>query len=74
MKYGFVMPQENAHDVVNFAVEAEQVGWDAFFLADGMWCIDAWMCLTAAAMRTHTIRLGTLLTPLSIMRLSLIHI
>ena len=68
MRYGFVMPPGNAQDIVNFAVEAEQAGWDAFFLADGMWCIDAWLCLAAAAVRTKSIRLGTLLTPLSIMR------
>ena len=66
MKYGFVMPPD--HTPVEFAVEAEKAGWDGFFLSDGMWCTDAWLCLAAAAVRTTSIRLGTLLTPLSIMR------
>ncbi|MEZ4863332.1 MAG: LLM class flavin-dependent oxidoreductase [Caldilineaceae bacterium] len=68
MKFGFVMPPDDAETAVTYAVEAEQAGWDAFFLSDGMWCVDAWLCLTAAAMQTKSIRLGTLLTPLSIMR------
>ena len=33
-----------------------------------VWGIDAWVSLTAAAMQTERIRLGTLLTPLSRMR------
>ena len=68
MKYGFVMPPDEAQKIVSSAVEAERAGWDAFFLADGMWCIDAWLCLAAAAAQTESIRLGTLLSPLSIMR------
>ena len=68
MKYGFVMPPTNAPAVVDFAVEAEQAGWDAFFLSEGMWSVDAWICLAAAAIRTERIRLGTLLSPLSCMR------
>jgi alkanesulfonate monooxygenase SsuD/methylene tetrahydromethanopterin reductase-like flavin-dependent oxidoreductase (luciferase family) len=68
MKYGFVMPPADARAVVDFAVEAEQAGWDGFFLSEGMWSVDAWICLTATAMRAEHIRLGTLLTPLSIMR------
>jgi len=68
MKYGFVMPPTDARAAVAFAVEAEQAGWDGFFLSEGMWSVDAWLCLTAAAIRTTHIRLGTLLSPLSIMR------
>jgi alkanesulfonate monooxygenase SsuD/methylene tetrahydromethanopterin reductase-like flavin-dependent oxidoreductase (luciferase family) len=62
------MPPEDARSVVDFAVEAEQAGWDGFFISEGMWSVDAWLCLTAAAMRTERIRLGTLLSPLSCMR------
>jgi alkanesulfonate monooxygenase SsuD/methylene tetrahydromethanopterin reductase-like flavin-dependent oxidoreductase (luciferase family) len=58
----------DARAVVEAAVEAEQAGWDGYFLSEGMWSVDAWLCLAAAAVRTDTIRLGTLLTPLSIMR------
>ena len=68
MKFGFVMPPLIASETVNFAVEAEQAGWDGFFLSEGMWSVDAWVCLTGAAMRTERIRLGTLLSPLSAMR------
>jgi hypothetical protein len=42
MKYGFVMPAINPHEVVDTAVKAEQAGWDAFFLADSMWSVDVW--------------------------------
>jgi hypothetical protein len=66
MKYGFVMTPD--HTPVDFAIQAEKTGWDGFFLSDGMWSTDAWLCLAAAAVQTSTIRLGTLLTPISIMR------
>jgi hypothetical protein len=68
MKFGIVMPPDDIQGVVNFAVTAEQAGWDGFFISEGMWSVDVWVCLTAAAMRTKTIRLGTLLSPLSCMR------
>jgi hypothetical protein len=68
VKYGIVFPPEDPTTTVSLAAAAEQAGWDGFFLSDGMWCSDAWLCLSAAAMRTDSIRLGTLLTPLSIMR------
>jgi len=68
MKYGIVAPPLDAKEAVNLAVEAEQAGWDGFFLSESMWSVDAWVCLTGAAMRTERIRLGTLLTPLSTMR------
>ncbi|MBI5564078.1 MAG: LLM class flavin-dependent oxidoreductase [Chloroflexi bacterium] len=68
MRYGFVLPYGNARTAVDFAFEAEQAGWDGFFVWEPVWGIDAWVCLTAAAMRTQRIRLGTMLTPLSRMR------
>jgi len=68
MKYGFVAPPLDANEIVNLAVEAEQAGWDGFFISESMWSVDAWICLTGAVMRTEYIRLGTLLSPLSIMR------
>jgi alkanesulfonate monooxygenase SsuD/methylene tetrahydromethanopterin reductase-like flavin-dependent oxidoreductase (luciferase family) len=68
MKYGFVLPRGDAQVAVDTAVVAEQSGWDAFFVWEPIWGIDAWVCLTAAAMRTERIRLGTMLTPLSRMR------
>ena len=68
MKYGFVLPVGDARAVADFAYDAEQAGWDGLFVAETVWGIDAWVSLTAAAMRTERIRLGTDLTPLSRMR------
>jgi hypothetical protein len=68
MKYGFVLPSGDANTAANFATDAELAGWDGFFVWEPVWGIDAWVALTAAAMRTTKIRLGTLLTPLSRMR------
>lgn len=68
MKYGFVLPYGDAKSAATLAYEAEQAGWDGFFVWEPVWGIDAWVCLTAAAMRTSTIRLGTMLTPISRMR------
>src|ERR671926_142111 len=68
MRYGFVFPRGDARTAADFAHEAEQAGWDGFFVWEPVWGIDAWVSLTAAAMRTDRIRLGTLLTPLSRMR------
>ena len=68
MQYGFVLPSGDARIAADFAFEAEQAGWDAFFAWEPVWGIDAWVSLTAAAMRTQRIRLGTMLTPLSRMR------
>lgn len=68
MKYGFVFPRGDARTAAEYAYQAEQAGWDGFFAWEPVWGIDAWVCLTAAAMRTERIRLGTMLTPLSRMR------
>ena len=68
MNYGFVLPKGDARVAANFAFEAEQAGWDGFFVWEPVWGNDAWICLTAAAMRTDRIRLGTMLTPPSRMR------
>ena len=68
MKYGFVLPTGDARVAADLASEAEQAGWDGFFVFEPVWGVDAWVSLTAAAMRTERIRLGTMLTPLSRMR------
>ncbi|MCC6313025.1 MAG: LLM class flavin-dependent oxidoreductase [Thermomicrobiales bacterium] len=68
MQFGFVLPSGDARTAANFAREAEQAGWDGFFVWEPVWGIDAWVSLAAAAMVTERIRLGTMLTPLSRMR------
>jgi alkanesulfonate monooxygenase SsuD/methylene tetrahydromethanopterin reductase-like flavin-dependent oxidoreductase (luciferase family) len=64
MRYGFVLPSGDARVAADLAAEAERAGWDGFFVWEPTWGNDAWVMLTAAAMRTETIRLGTMLTPL----------
>ncbi len=66
MKYGFVLPYGDARTTASLAHEAEAAGWDGFFVWEPIWGIDPWVSLAAAAMRTERIRLGTMLTPLSI--------
>ncbi len=68
VKYGFVMPEGDARRAAELAQRAEQAGWDGFFVWEPVWGIDAWVCLTAAAMRSERIRLGTMLSPISRMR------
>jgi alkanesulfonate monooxygenase SsuD/methylene tetrahydromethanopterin reductase-like flavin-dependent oxidoreductase (luciferase family) len=58
------MPGGDARNAADLAAEAERSGWDGFFVWDGIWSIDPWVSLAAAAMRTSSIRLGTMLTPL----------
>jgi hypothetical protein len=68
MKYGFVLPSGDAQTAAEFAQQAENAGWDGFFVWEPVWGIDAWISLTAAAMHTKRIRLGTMLSPISRMR------
>ncbi|MCU0493425.1 MAG: LLM class flavin-dependent oxidoreductase [Chloroflexaceae bacterium] len=68
MRYGFVMPIADIRAAADVAAAAEAAGWDGFFVWEPLWGVDAWMTLTAAALRTQHIRLGTMLTPLSRMR------
>lgn len=65
MKFGFVVPWGDASDVAAMAVVAEHTGWDALFVWEGIYGVDAWVSLAAAAIGTSTLRLGTLLTPVS---------
>ncbi len=65
MKFGFVLPGGEAIDCANFAEKAEEAGWDGIFVPDQVWGVDAWVTLTAIAMKTKRIRMGTMLTPVS---------
>ncbi|MBF8187159.1 LLM class flavin-dependent oxidoreductase [Nonomuraea sp. K274] len=63
----------DARTVASVAVAAEQAGWDALFVWDHVVHVesrrrvfgDPWMLLTAAALATSRIRLGTLVTPVA---------
>lgn len=68
MKYGFVFPRAEVLEAIKFAKAAEKAGWDAFFVWEPTYGIDAWVTLAAIAVLTEKIRLGTLLSPLSRMR------
>jgi alkanesulfonate monooxygenase SsuD/methylene tetrahydromethanopterin reductase-like flavin-dependent oxidoreductase (luciferase family) len=68
MKYGFVLPSGDARTAADLAVELERAGWDAIFVWEPVWGVDAWVSLTACAMVTQRLRLGTMLTPPSRMR------
>ena len=65
----------DARTVATVAVAAEEAGWDALFVWDhvvhdkrqrrGQPFGDPWMLLTAAALTTSRLRLGTLVTPVA---------
>jgi alkanesulfonate monooxygenase SsuD/methylene tetrahydromethanopterin reductase-like flavin-dependent oxidoreductase (luciferase family) len=78
MRYGIYIPNfgpyGDARILADLAYEAEGAGWDGFFLWDQVSkstltptvdpMVDPWVALAAIALRTRTIRLGTLVTPL----------
>ena len=55
--------------LADLAVEAEEAGWDGFFVQDGLLHEDAatdpWMALAAIALQTRRIRIGALVTALA---------
>jgi alkanesulfonate monooxygenase SsuD/methylene tetrahydromethanopterin reductase-like flavin-dependent oxidoreductase (luciferase family) len=56
--------------LAELAKEAEDSGWDGFFLWDHIHftqqpMVDPWVALTAIAMTTSRIRIGTMITPLA---------
>ncbi|MFX0094927.1 MAG: LLM class flavin-dependent oxidoreductase [Candidatus Hodarchaeota archaeon] len=77
MKFAINVPNyeeySNPNTLVELAFEAEQAGWDAFFLWDHMiidvnWKVamaDPWVALGAMAVKTKHIRLGAMITPLA---------
>jgi probable F420-dependent oxidoreductase len=75
MKYGVFVPNfgpyGDARAMAALARDAEDAGWDGFFfwdqVAGTMWppnMVDPWVALTAIALNTERIRIGTLVTPL----------
>jgi alkanesulfonate monooxygenase SsuD/methylene tetrahydromethanopterin reductase-like flavin-dependent oxidoreductase (luciferase family) len=65
MRYGFVIPGGDVGTLVEVAQEIEAAGWDAVFVADGVYGTGPWVSLGAIGARTERVRLGTLLTPVS---------
>jgi alkanesulfonate monooxygenase SsuD/methylene tetrahydromethanopterin reductase-like flavin-dependent oxidoreductase (luciferase family) len=73
MQFGLDVPTtgEYAHPriLADLAAEAEDAGWDGFFVwdvllaADG--ATDAWVALAVIAMKTERLRIGTMVTPLA---------
>lgn len=75
MKYGLYLPNFGAFGtaqiMADLAQDAENAGWDGFFIWDHVSrpitynLVDPWIALTAVAMATKTIRFGTMVTPIS---------
>lgn len=70
MKYGFTIPSDGIHTIVELAVEAEAAGWDAAFYWDGINIhdhpgYDPWVTMAAMAVRTERVRLGAMVSPLA---------
>ena len=75
MKYGLVLPlsgiEGDVEQLVEYAHIAEEEGWEGVFLEDYIiyWgaqgvTYDPWLTLTAMALRTQRVHLGTTVTPL----------
>ena len=78
MKYGINIPNfgwfGDIDTLIEIAVDAEESGWDGFFLWDHMLVfrqddmvlpfVDPWIALAAIACNTKKMRLGPLITPL----------
>jgi alkanesulfonate monooxygenase SsuD/methylene tetrahydromethanopterin reductase-like flavin-dependent oxidoreductase (luciferase family) len=64
MRCGFILPGGTATEQLDLAVLAESSGWDGVFVWEAAFGVDAWSLLSAIAVRTSRVRLGTLLTPL----------
>lgn len=77
MKYAVAVPNlwayADLNTLIGLARDAEDAGWDAFFLWDHVVgdrddptsVVDPWIALTAIACATKKIQLGTAITPLS---------
>lgn len=64
MKYGVILPGGTAPQQLELARLAEETGWDGVFVWEATYGVDAWTLLAAMAVRTTSVRLGTLLSPL----------
>ena len=73
MKFGIYLPNfgpyGDARVLADLAQDAENAGWDGFFIWDHIagWTlpmVDPWVALAAIAVRTNRIRIGTTVTPI----------
>jgi alkanesulfonate monooxygenase SsuD/methylene tetrahydromethanopterin reductase-like flavin-dependent oxidoreductase (luciferase family) len=73
MRYGLTIPNfgefADARLVATMAREAEEAGWEGFFIWDHVQFmptahVDPWVALTAIALATQRIRIGPMVTPL----------
>lgn len=77
MKYGIYLPnygdEISARSLAELAACADDAGWDGFFIWDHILLsksqklpmVDPWVALTAMAMNTERIKLGTTVTPIA---------
>lgn len=79
MRFGVTLPNTgyggDPATLIQFAVDAEEAGWDGVFFWDTPYAAapdepvmafaDAWVLLSGVALRTERVRLGTMLTPLA---------
>jgi alkanesulfonate monooxygenase SsuD/methylene tetrahydromethanopterin reductase-like flavin-dependent oxidoreductase (luciferase family) len=76
MRYGYCINGfEDFNANIDLACEAEEAGWDGFFVPDGLAIevpdqgplplFDPWVLMGAIAVRTTKIHFGTMITPLS---------
>lgn len=68
MKMGVVLPYGSARSTARLCQAAEAAGWAGCYIGDAIWCEDPMIALTAAAMVTQRIRLGTLIIPTPLRR------
>lgn len=76
MKFGLMLPNKgkpygDVNLLLELALIAEKAGWEGFFIWDHIGgggnspTMDPWVCLSAIASHTKSMRIGTMITPLS---------
>lgn len=68
IKFGLGSYYGGPRDTAECARLAEEAGWDGLFIGDAIWCMDPMVALTAAAMVTQRIKLGTMIIPVPLRR------
>src|SRR3954453_17264900 len=63
-RYGVILPGGTGGEQLEQAVIADQAGWDGVFVWEAAYGVDAWSLLSAMAVRTERVKLGSVLPPL----------